>query len=40
MANVYDVQKVLRPDFLECLTALPARDVSAVDDGLRLVFNL
>ena len=40
VANVYDVQKVLRPDFLECLTALPARDVSAVDDGLRLVFNL
>ncbi len=40
VANVYDVQKVLRPDFLECLGSLPTAAVSAVDDGLRLVLDL
>ncbi len=40
VANVYDVQKVLRPDFLECLGLLPAEDVSAIDDALRLVFDV
>jgi mRNA-degrading endonuclease toxin of MazEF toxin-antitoxin module len=40
VANVYDVQKVLRSDFLECLGPLAARGLSEIDDGLRLVFDL
>jgi len=40
VANVYDVQKVLRSDFLERLGLLPADRVSALDDGLRLVLDL
>ncbi len=40
VANVYDVQKVLRRDFLACVGILPASDLSALDDGLRLVFEL
>lgn len=40
VANVYDVQKVLRTDFLECTAALPRDQMSAVDDGLRRVLAL
>ena len=40
VANVYDVQKVLRSDFRECLGSLPPALLSAVDDGLRLVLDL
>ena len=40
VANVYDVQKVLRLDFLERLTVLSDDRMSAVADGLRLVFDL
>ena len=40
VANVYDVQKVLRPDFLERLGMLPRVDISAIDAGLRLVLEL
>ncbi len=40
VANVYDVQKVLRSDFLERLADLPPGDVGSLDDGLRLVFGL
>ena len=40
VANVYDLQKVLRSDFLECLGALPADRLQAVDDGLRLALDL
>jgi len=40
VANVYDIQKVLRPDLIERLGALPEADVSAIDDGLRLVLDL
>ena len=40
VANVYDVQKVVRSDFLECLGTLPRDRVGAVDAGLRLVLNL
>lgn len=40
VANVYDIQKVLRPDLIERLGSLPQADVSAIDDGLRLVLNL
>jgi mRNA-degrading endonuclease toxin of MazEF toxin-antitoxin module len=40
VANVYDVQKVLRADFLETLGRLPADRLAAVADGLRLVLDL
>ena len=40
VANVYDVQKVLRSDFLECLGPLPPDGLSEIDRGLRLVFDL
>jgi mRNA-degrading endonuclease toxin of MazEF toxin-antitoxin module len=36
VANVFDVQKVLRSDFRE----LPSEEVAALGDGLRLVFDL
>src|SRR5919106_3140900 len=37
VANVYDVQKVLRPDFMQRLGILPVDRLAAVADGLRLV---
>lgn len=40
VANVYDVQKVLRADFLERLSALPGDRLSSLADGLRLVLEL
>ncbi|MGH9323321.1 MAG: type II toxin-antitoxin system PemK/MazF family toxin [Vicinamibacteria bacterium] len=40
VANVYDLQKVLRSDFLEPLGLLPAESVGAIDEGLRLVLEL
>jgi len=40
VANVYDVQKVLRADFIERLNALPADRLGAIADGLRLVLDL
>jgi len=40
VANVYDIQKVLRPDLIERLGSLPDADVSAIDHGLRLVLAL
>lgn len=40
VANVYDVQKVVRRDFVARLGALPADRLAAVDDGLRLVLEL
>lgn len=40
VANVYDVQKVLRLDFLDRLGSLPADRLAAVGDGLRLVLDL
>lgn len=40
VANVYDIQKVLRPDFLQCLGLLPPQHMSALDNGLRLVLDL
>ena len=40
VANVYDIQKVVRSDFLECLGMLPDERLSALDDGLRLVLGL
>lgn len=40
VANVYDVQKVLRADFIERLNALPGDRLDAIADGLRLVLDL
>jgi mRNA interferase MazF len=40
VANVYDVQKVLKGDFLERLSALSRDRLSLVADGLRLVLDL
>jgi mRNA-degrading endonuclease toxin of MazEF toxin-antitoxin module len=40
VANVYDVQKVLRIDFVERLAALPPERIAAVGAGLRLVLGL
>jgi mRNA interferase MazF len=40
VANVYDVQKALRADFLERAGALPAASLASLDAGLRLVLHL
>jgi mRNA interferase MazF len=40
IANVYDVQKVLRGDFAQRLTSLSGDRLAAVADGLRLVLDL
>lgn len=40
VANVYDVQKVLKADFLERLSALSSDRLSSIGDGLRLVLDL
>ena len=40
VANVYDVQKVLKLDLLQRLGALPREDLFALDDGMRLVLDL
>jgi len=40
VANIYDLQKVVRSDFRECLGMFPAGELAALDAGLRLVLNL
>jgi mRNA-degrading endonuclease toxin of MazEF toxin-antitoxin module len=40
VANVYDVQKVLREDFEGRVGLLPASRVDVLDSGLRLVLDL
>lgn len=40
VANVYDLQKALRTDFLERVGQLPGRDLEAIDRGLRLVLGV
>ncbi len=40
VANVYDIQKVLRSDFGERLGALPAEAIAQLGAGLRLVLDL
>ena len=40
VANVYDIQKVLRSDFSARLGALPTEVLSRLDAGLRLVLDL
>lgn len=40
VANVYDVQKILRDDFIERAGVLPAGALRDVDEGLRLALDL
>jgi len=40
VANVYDIQKVLRDDFVERLGRLGFEERQALDDGLRMVLDL
>ena len=40
VANVYDLQKALRADFVQRLGALPSEDLFALNDGMRLVLDL
>jgi mRNA interferase MazF len=40
VANVYDLQKVLRADFLERVNTLPGDRLGALAEGLRLVLDL
>lgn len=40
VANVYDVQKVLRVDFVERIGTLPHEQATSLDAGLRLVLGL
>ena len=40
VANVYDIQKALRADFLERAGALSAESLASLDAGLRLVLHL
>jgi len=40
VANVYDVQKVLRSDFVAAAGVLAGDDLSALGQGLRLVLDL
>lgn len=40
VANLYDIQKVLRLDFLERLSSLPKDELAAIEDGMRLVLDL
>ncbi len=40
VANVYDIQKVLRSDFVERVGRLEPEQRSALDDALRLVLEL
>ena len=40
VANVYDIQKVIRSDFVERLGRLPPARLAALAHGLRLVLDL
>jgi mRNA interferase MazF len=40
VANVFDVQKVFRGDFEDRVSRLPPELMEAIDEGLRLVFDL
>lgn len=40
VANVYDIQKVFRVDFVERIGALPIRTLMQLTDGLRLVLDI
>lgn len=40
VANVYDIQKVLRDDFLERVAPLPFESLAMLNDGIRLVLEL
>lgn len=40
VANVYDLQKVLKSDLIERVSVLRASELAALDAGLRLVLDL
>jgi mRNA-degrading endonuclease toxin of MazEF toxin-antitoxin module len=40
VANLYDIQKVLRSDLVENVGRLPTASMKALDDGLKLVLEL
>jgi mRNA-degrading endonuclease toxin of MazEF toxin-antitoxin module len=40
VANSYDIQKVLRADFVERVRRLDAEPMAALEEGLRLVLDL
>lgn len=40
VANVYDLQKVLRSDFVQRVGVLPAKELRVLDQGLRLILHL
>ncbi len=40
VANVYDIQKVFRSDFVETVGRLSADSLKTIEDGLRLVLEL
>ncbi len=40
VANVYDIQKVFRSDFVDSAGRLPPESLKRIDDGLRLVLEL
>ncbi len=40
VANVYDVQRVLHGDLVECTGSLPTSDLAALAEGLRLALDL
>jgi mRNA-degrading endonuclease toxin of MazEF toxin-antitoxin module len=40
VANLYDIQKVLRADFVERAGVLPPEQRATLDEGLRLVLDL
>lgn len=40
VANLYDIQKVFRSDFVENVGRLPADSLKTIDEGLRLVLEL
>ena len=40
VANVYDIQKVLRSDLLESVRSLPPNELESLSSGLRTVLEL
>lgn len=40
VANVYDIQRVLRPDFIEHVSRLSGESLRVLDDGLRVALEL
>jgi mRNA-degrading endonuclease toxin of MazEF toxin-antitoxin module len=40
VANIYDIQKTLRSDFVERVGVLPPNRLADLEDGLRLILDL